>query len=93
MSDFKVAREPNIQNWLEINIFQNAKWLQKAIMGQGTFLLTLEIIVLILGFIKLASKFKKSKTLVDNLKKKIMWSSVFRGQIQFYFPVAVVIIS
>ena len=55
--------------------------------------MTLEIIILVLGIIKLASKCKKSKELVDNLKKQIMWSSVFRGQIQFYFPVAVAILS
>ena len=38
--------------------------------------------------IKALSRIRKFKKLVQNLKDKLMWSSVFRSQIQTYFPTA-----
>lgn len=57
ISDFKVASEPNIQHWLKFYVFKNVQWLQDILMGQGTFLLSLEIFILILALIKFAQKF------------------------------------
>lgn len=48
-------------------------------MGQGTFLLSLEIMLLTLALVKFADKYLKNNKIVIELKKKLIWSSVFRG--------------
>ena len=44
-----------------------------------------------LGMALLLKKIMKEPEFVKKLKKKILWNSVIRGQIQYYFPVALIV--
>lgn len=57
------------------------------LIGQGTLVFSLVVMVAVLSFIFVFNnKLTKKYNLVNYIKKKVMWSSVFRSQIQFYFP-------
>ena len=48
--------------------------------------------ILLVIMILIIQKIKQDGRITKALKKKIMWSSFFRGQIQFYFPVALIVL-
>ena len=87
ISYFKVTEEKNVQYWLKLYVFGNVEWLQQALLGQGTFVLTIEVIVLVVVIIALVEKAKRFPSLTEMIKRKVFWNSIIRGQIQFYFPV------
>ena len=93
VSDFKIAEEPNVRNWAKQYIFKNLEYLQFLTLGQGSYLLALEFLIVIVLLIKLIQKIKQDGKLTKAIKRKIMWSSFFRGQIQFYFPVTLLVLT
>lgn len=51
----------------------------------GTMVTGLAIIIVLLLIVVSLEKYTKRFKIVEKIKDKIMWSSVFRSQIQFYF--------
>ena len=91
VSNFKVLQEQNVQVWMKENIFGKVEWLQDFLMGQGTLILGLIVVTVLLGVYFLLKKLLKSTSpLVDKMKKKLMYSPIFRSQIQFYLPTCLV---
>ena len=92
ISSFKIAEEQNIQFYMRNYVFKHAKLLYVVMIGQGTFILTMIIMAVCIILFGILYKLLGSDSwVVNKIKQKIIWSSVFRGQIQFYFPVALVV--
>jgi hypothetical protein len=76
---FNMLKQIDVQLWLKENIFKNMSGLQELITGQGTIFFAMIGISLSLIVIVILNKYCKNKPIVDKLKNKIMWSSVFRS--------------
>lgn len=76
---FNMLKQIDVQLWLKENIFKNMSGLQELITGQGTIFFAMIGISLSLIVILILNKYCKNKPIVDKLKNKIMWSSVFRS--------------
>ena len=60
--------------------------------GQGTFLVAVEglgVVILLVLLIIFLFKSNYGKILM----KKLLWNSIFRSQIQYYFPVTLIVLS
>ena len=74
-------KEPNVKLWMRQNIFDNQKKLQEIIVGQGILLVSALAIVALFMAIGLLYLITKKQFLMNIIKEKLMWSSVFRGSI------------
>ena len=86
MANFKLLKNYHVKSFIQIHVFGELKDLQEFLLGQGMLFLGVLagiLLLIILGLCKLASK---GQTLIQKLKKKIMWTPILRGQIQFYLP-------
>ena len=73
-------QEPNVQIFIKEQIL--GEGIVKTILIDQGNLVTGGIVVCLLLIVMVAFKvLLRSKTLVDKMKKKLMWSSVLRGQI------------
>ena len=89
IANFKILQEPNVQLWLSENVFGRFTTLKRIIVGQGTLMFGLIGMGLLLSGLFIANKLLKNSTIVEKIKEKIMWSPVFRSQIQMFFPTCI----
>ena len=69
ISYFKITEEENFQQYLKIYVFDRARWFYDIIDVQGTFLMSIEILMASLFLICLFNKFKKNRyEIIDKLK-------------------------
>jgi len=79
VSNFSIMKEKNVQNWLKDHIFGQAEALQEFLFGQGTFMLALYVFIPLLIALGVLMKLKNNSALVQKIRNKVMWSSVFRS--------------
>ena len=60
--------------------------------GQGTFLVAVEVLGIVILIVLLMRFLFKSSDLGKKLMKKLLWNSVIRSQIQYYFPVTLIVL-
>jgi len=81
VSNFSVLKEQNVQNWLKNSVFKHAEALEQFLFEQGMLMLSLYLLVpSVIVTMVLVKVFKNGK-LVQIIKRKLMWSSIFRSQI------------
>ena len=92
VSNFSIFKDENVQLWLKEHILSRADALREFLVSSDSLILAM--IVLLPATVVVVVLFKKYKdsALLANLKAKLMWSSVFRSQIQTYFPASLLTI-
>ena len=90
VSYFEPMQNPHVKLALQEHIFGKNSKLQKLLFDLGEVPLLLFTVILIMGLAFVMNKvFKDSERkekVVKKIKESVMWSGVFRGQIQMYLP-------
>ena len=86
IANFKVLQDPNVKLWMQENVFGRFETVQRIVMGQGTMIFGLIMITFALVALLIASKVFKGSPIIKKIQNKLMWSPVFRSQIQMFFP-------
>ena len=74
-----------VQTWMKENVFGQMQDLQDILMGQ--VLVTGAIVLSFISiFLCALIKINKTPKITNAIKEKLMYSPIFRGQIQFFFP-------
>jgi hypothetical protein len=74
------------------HVFHRAEALQRIIVGQGMFVTSFLFLGLAIVFVKVGLRFKPLQSAFTKVKNKLMFSSVFRSQIQNYFPTCILVL-
>ena len=77
--------------WLSDNVFGRFKTLQSIIIGQGTLVFGLIVCSSMLVGVFILSKLVGNAEFITKIKEKIMWSPIFRSQIQTFFPTCLLV--
>ena len=92
ISSFKMAEEENVKWFMKNYVFRNLVFMYELLIAQGTFISAMIMIsVLLIIYAIIYKTLGKDSIIVTKIKQKVIWSSVFRSQIQFYFPVSLVV--
>jgi hypothetical protein len=67
IANFKVLQEPNVQRWMQENVFGHFQTAQKVIMGQGTMIFGMLAIFSFLAVLLILKVLLRSSTLVEKL--------------------------
>ena len=97
LTAFKIGENKFVKKWLKTYVFARAEFLQEIIFGQGVLVtgaFVIGVLLFIIGLGLVASK-KIFKLRQFFLKQQdaLMWSSVFRSQIQFFFPTIIIVLT
>lgn len=82
-----------MKGWLSDNVFSRTPFLVKILIDQGVFVTMLVTSAIALLVVYLGTKVKAVRNTFLKVKKKLMWSSILRSQVQTYFPTCVSIFS
>jgi hypothetical protein len=88
---FSILDEPHVQVFLTNHVFRKMHTLQKILVGQGIFVTSLIFLAVAIAVVVVGLKVKALHTIFIKIKHKIMFSSVFRSQIQTYFPTCILV--
>ncbi|MFM1932434.1 MAG: hypothetical protein RL226_1737 [Bacteroidota bacterium] len=88
---FKILDQPSVQVFLNNHVFNRMHTLQKILVGQGLFVTSSIFLAFAIAVVVVGLKVKALQTIFIKIKHKIMFSSVFRSQIQTYFPTCILV--
>jgi hypothetical protein len=91
--NFSILDQEPVQIFLKKHVFKKTQAIQKILVGQGAFITGLIFISFAILIVKLGQRIKMAEVVFTKLKNKLMFSSIFRSQIQTYFPTCILIFS